>query len=148
MSRTYTPRPGSFAEKAVEHFRAHPDAEESSIALAALIECKSESVSALMQAAVANGLIATRREGRFCYFSLGTGEAVETDQPGADQEAEEPADHLTVALYNDGELLMSGIRGTEGFITLSASQTAQLREYLLHTGSLIEQLQQRTGAGE
>lgn len=145
MSRTYTPRPGSFAEKAIEHFRAHPDAEESTSALAALIECKSENVSNLMKAAVANGVLAMRREGRFCYFSLGTGDAADTDQPGTDHEAEQPADGLIVALYNDGELLMSGINGVEGFITLSAGQTAQLREYLLHTGSLIEQLQQRTG---
>lgn len=140
MSRTYTPRPGSFAEKAIEHFRAHPDAEESSSALAALVECKPESVSALMAAAVANGVLAMRREGRFCYFSLGTGEVADTE-PGTDHEAEQPADGLTIALYNDGELLMSGINGVEGFITLSAGQTAQLREYLLHTGSLIEHLQ-------
>lgn len=139
MSRTYTPRPGSFAEKAVEHFRSHPDAEEDSDALAALIEANPKNMSGLLHAAVANGAIAVRRDGRKCYFSLGAG--ADADQPGADQEAEQPADHLTVALYNDGELLMSGIHGVEGFITLSASQTAQLREYLLHTGSLIEQLQ-------
>lgn len=145
MSRTYTPRPGSFAEKAVEHFRAHPDALFSSAALAALIDAPSGSISAITEAAVANGVIAVRREGRSCYYSLGTSEAAETDQPGNDNEAGEPADHLTVALYNDGELLMSGINGVQGFITLSASQTAELREYLLHTGSFIEQLQQRTG---
>lgn len=76
---TVTPRPGSFAEKAIEHFRAHPDAEESSSALAALIECKPESVSGLMHAepihawAWKSGLIEFGREVPEGALSFATG---------------------------------------------------------------------------
>ena len=53
--------------------------------------------------------------------------------------APQPAGEFTVALYNDGEMYLHGVRIDEhNGVLLSAAQAAELREYLLHTGSFIE----------
>ena len=77
-------------------------------------------------------------------YSRGTGVPVQALEP---QEAAEPGAEetttpgITIALYNDGELFLGGTQAVEGGVLLSRTQAAELREYLLHTGSFIEHLQ-------
>lgn len=145
MSETYMPRPGSFAANAIDHFKANPQARLSTTQLAAMLGTDPKNMSGLMKTALQRGMLAVQREGRHYFYSLGDGLAL--NDPGTLQTSaiapkkDQPADGLTIALYNDGELFLSGIEAVEGGVLLNAAKTAQLRQYLLHTGSFIEHLQ-------
>ncbi|OYZ03464.1 MAG: hypothetical protein B7Y42_00355 [Polaromonas sp. 28-63-22] len=132
MSSVYTPRPGSNCEKAVKHFQDHPDARESVAALAALIEISPGNIAGTVKAAVAAGAIGVEREGRKNFYIAGSGVPPEPDNHDAGEaESGTPPQGgghgLTLALYNDGELFISGASITNGDMVLNAVQTAELR---------------------
>lgn len=147
MSKSYTPEPGTVPAKAVEYFDLNPEAEVATKDLVGLLGIPIKNISGALAKAVQAGLLAVRRQGRSCCYRKGNG--VPMERPAAAPAADAPRGVLqqgefTCCLYNDGELFLAGAQVTDDGMLLNAAQTAELREYLLHTGSLIEHLQQRT----
>lgn len=144
ISPAYRPEPGTAPAKAVEHFDANPGQELPSAELAAMLGIEKKNVSGALANAVKYGLLKIERRGRSCFYSQGNGEPLPAGEP---QEASEPpaqeaaALNITIALYNDGDMTITGGSEIEGGILLTRAQASELREYLLHTGSLLEHLQ-------
>lgn len=153
MSRApkpYVPEPGTIPARVVAHFRERPDLYEmSSAELARAFDIPLKNVSGSLAYPVRFGLLALRRAGRQCWYRAGPALngvcASAPECPPAGARPVQPAavvrtptaHGLTAALYNDGELYLHGAAPLEdGAVLLSAAQAAELRAYLLHTGSV------------
>lgn len=152
----YRPEAGTVPERVVAWFAQRPDLYEmTSAQVADQFGINVKNVSGTLARCVHYGLLAVRREGRGCYYRAGNGVpaagAFPYDSGGdksapasgteaaADAPAAPAATGLTLALYQDGELYIHGVQVTdEGALLLSLPQAAMLREYLLHTGGLID----------
>ncbi len=142
-TNTYIPISGSPAAKAIACFKKSPGKELSSGDLAKIMGVKTNAVASTLGRAIRAGAVSIRRIGRVGYYSLGcqTSSKVHLNRfntATAQDVAEQP---FSIALYSTGELLICGAAVNRGVATLSAAQAAELHKYLLHTGSLIEQLQ-------
>lgn len=88
---TYTPLPGSIADRAIGHICQLPKGTEIAAApLAEAIECDRSSIPACLTAAVAAGILAVRKHERLSYYSKGNGKPLhppvepdEEDEAGA-----------------------------------------------------------------
>lgn len=143
--KTYTPEVGTVPARVVAHIQARPELfEMSSSEIAAQFGISVKNVAGALARCVHAGLLATRREGRACFYRAATGAPINwppastASAPAPYPEPRRHAAHgLTAALYNDGELYLYGFeRMQDGGVLLSAHQTAELRAYLLHTGNV------------
>lgn len=140
QANAYKPEQGTAPYIAVEYFRANPDTELSSAKLAEMLKVDVKNIAGTLAIPVSYGILAKRREGRACYYSLGNG--VAPAERGyavpAPAPAPAPVPHgLTCALYNDGELFVTGAQVTEEGVLFNRAQALELHNYLMRTGGLI-----------
>ena len=91
---TYTPLPGSIADRAIGHICQLPKGTEIAAApLAEAIECDPSSIPACLTSAVAAGILALRKHERLSYYSKGNGKPLAGKAPlAAQDDPDDPVD--------------------------------------------------------
>lgn len=146
----YKPEQGTAPGIAVEYFRANPGAELSSAKLADLLKMNVKNIAGTLAIPVSYGMLAKRREGRACFYSLGNGVRPADRGFVASKPAPAPAPvphGLVCALYNDGELFVTGAQVTDEGVLFNRAQALELHNYLMRTGGLIVSMAVNGGEG-
>ena len=126
---SYTPRAGSYAARIHEWFVAQPEGTEATAnEIAAAIDCAAKNVFIYTKPMRREGML--QLEGRRYSLSVASDNAPQEDQSEYE---------FMAAIDTDGQLFLRGIEPSGDGFVLTLQQTVLLREYLLHTGSWIEQ---------
>ena len=133
----YIAMPGSRPDLAMRHLKAHPNETFSAAQLVKITGGRTCSIANLLKAPIEAGFVLRHRRGSFrSNYQWANALQLQAVQMGT--EAADAKNLFTVALHSDGQLQIVGVKSTVSGVVLSATQTAELREYLLHTGSFIE----------
>jgi hypothetical protein len=135
----YIATPGSRPDLAMKHLKANPNQTFSAAQLVSVTGGKTCSVANFLKAPIEAGFVLRHRRGSF-RSSYQWANALQLQSVQLGTEAAEAKNLFTVALHSDGQLQIVGVKSTVSGVVLDSAQTAELREYLLHTGSFIESL--------
>lgn len=137
----YVPEQGTAPDIAVQYFCANPTVELSSAKLAEMLKMDVKNIAGTLAIPVSYGMLTKRRQGRACFYSLGSGVPPADRGYQASAPAPAPMPHgLVCALYNDGELFVTGAQVTDDGVLFNRAQALELHNYLMRTGGLIVSL--------
>jgi hypothetical protein len=141
--KTYLPRPGTAAYRAIQYFQQNPGEGLATAQLANLLGIDAKKIPALLGKLEIAGNLAKRKLGNGFVWQLGETAMDELplldDLPATDDAEGEPS-AFSFALWQDGELMINGAQATETGITLTTQQTASLVAYLTNMPAYLDYL--------